>query len=372
MGEKYMNVPFIDLYSQYQSIKKEIDDAIEEVIRGSHFIGGKTVANFESQFCQVLGIRNCVGVGNGTDALFIALKALGINKSDEVITAANTFIATAEAISATGAKVVFVDCHPHFYTIDADQIEAKITANTKAIIPVHLYGQPADMDAIMKISQQYKLYVVEDCAQAHLAKYNGKPIGTMGDLSCFSFYPGKNLGAFGDAGAIVSNNDLISSKCRMLANHGRIDKYNHEFEAYNTRLDGIQAAVLSVKLNHLEEWTKRRQEIALMYREYLKDVKQVILPRELKNADCVYHLFVVRVERRDDLQNFLNDRNIATGIHYPIGLPFLKAYDYLKFKYEDFPVTYEYQNKLLSLPLFPEMSDEMVATVSHAVKKFYS
>ena len=299
-----MSIPFVDLKAQYQSLKSEIDKAIQNVISDCEFIGGKYVKKFESEFANYCKVKYCIGVGNGTDALFISLKALGIGKEDEVITAANSFIATSEAISATGAKVVFVDCHPDYYTIDVSKIEEKITDKTKAIIPVHLYGQPADMYPIIEIANKYNLKVIEDAAQAHGALYKNRKAGSFGDLACFSFYPGKNMGAYGDAGCIVTNNEELSIKCRMLSNHGRVEKYNHEFEGYNSRLDGLQAAILSVKLKYLDEWNEKRRSVAQKYNELLRE-SILITPKELSGIECVYHLYVIRTEQRNELQEFL-------------------------------------------------------------------
>ena len=363
-----MSIPFVDLKAQYQSLKSEIDKAIQDVIQDTAFVGGKYVKKFEEEFADYCNTKYCVGVGNGTDAITIALKSIGIGAGDEVITAANSFIATSEAITVTNAKVVFVDCHPDYYTIDISKIEEKITNKTKAIIPVHLYGQPADMGHILEIAKKYNLYVIEDAAQSHGAKYNNQKVGTFGDIGCFSFYPGKNLGAYGDAGAIVTDNEELSVKCRMLANHGRVEKYNHEFEGYNSRLDGLQAAILSVKLKYLDEWNAKRRAVAKDYNESLKKT-DIITPKELSGAQCVYHLYVIRAKKRDELQAFLKKRGISTGIHYPIGLPYLKAYNYLNHTPEDFPITYKYQNKLLSLPMYPELSTHHIDYIIKTTKK---
>ena len=356
-----MKVAFVNLKSQYASIKEEIDKAILNVIQDSAFIGGKYLKSFEKNFANYIGVKYCIGVGNGTDALFIALKTLGIGKNDEVITAANTFIATAEAITLTGAKVVFVDCTENTYNIDTQKIEKAITDKTKAIIPVHLYGQPADMDTILEIAKKHNLFVIEDAAQAHGAKYKGRNVGTFGDCACFSFYPGKNLGAYGDAGAVVTNNDLLASKIRMFANHGRKEKYNHEFEGINSRLDGLQAAILNVKLKYLDLWNDRRRAIAKIYDEELKDI--VIIPSVLPDIRHVYHLYVIRVKNRNKLRELLAEKGISTGIHYPIPLPFLKAYSYLGHKPADFPVAYSIKDELLSLPIYGDMTDEQVEYV---------
>lgn len=362
-----MQIKFVDLRAQYDSIKNEIDQAFHNVIQGSAFIGGKFLKLFEENFANYIGVKHCVGVGNGTDALFIALKIGGIKGGDEVITVANSFIATSEAITMTGARVVFVDCNKETYNIDIKKIEEAITKKTKAIIPVHLYGQPVDMDRILEIAREYNLFVIEDAAQAHGAKYMGRSIGTFGDCACFSFFPGKNLGAYGDAGAIVTNNDELAKKIRMFANHGRREKYNHEFEGVNSRLDGLQAAILDVKLKHLEEWTERRRAIAKMYSEGLKDI--VITPEGLEDRRHVFHLYVIRVRDREKVIKYLDDKGISTGIHYPIPLPYLTAYGYLGHKPEDFPVAYSIKDEILSLPIYGEMTDEQVDYVKENLRE---
>ena len=361
-----MNVPFVNLRQQYVSIKDEIDQAISNVIQDSAFIGGKYAKAFEQNFAKYISVKNCIGVGNGTDALYVALKALGISDGDEVITAANTFIATSEAITLTGAEVKFVDCNEETYNINVDKLVQAITGKTKAIIPVHLYGQPAEMDKIMDVAKKHNLYVVEDAAQAHSAEYQGQRIGTIGDMACFSFFPGKNLGAYGDAGAIVTNNGDLARKARMFANHGRIEKYNHEFEGANSRLDGLQAAILDVKLKCLDKWTERRRTIARMYDAGLKDI--VITPRVMPDVKHVYHLYVIRMKKRDMAKKLLSEKGIATGIHYPIPLPFLKAYSYLGHKPADFPVAYSMKDEILSLPIHGDMTDEQVEYVIASLK----
>jgi len=361
-----MEIPFIDLKAQYLSIKEEIDQAISNVIQESSFIGGKYAKIFEENFANYVGGKYCIGVGNGTDALYIALKSLGISRGDEVITAANSFIATSEAITMSGAKVVFVDCNKESYNIDVDKLELAITNRTKAIIPVHLYGQPAEMDKIMDIAKKHNLSVVEDSAQAHGAEYKGVPIGTIGDIACFSFYPGKNLGAYGDAGALVTNNDELAGKIRMFANHGRIEKYNHEFEGTNSRLDGIQAAVLDVKLKYLDKWIDRRRAIAGMYDDALKDI--VITPNVIPNIKHVYHLYVIRVKSRYRVKELLAEKGIATGIHYPIPLPYLKAYSHLGHKAEDFPIAYSIKDDILSLPIHGDLMDDQLEYIIDNLK----
>jgi dTDP-4-amino-4,6-dideoxygalactose transaminase len=364
-----LNIPFVDLKAQYESIKPEIDAAISDVIAKSAFIGGAYVKSFEAAFAEFCGTKHCIGVGNGTDALFIALKSLGIGTGDEVITVANSFIATAEAITLTGARVVFVDIDPRTYNIDVNDIEAKVTNRTKAIIPVHLYGQPADMDPILDIAKRHNLKVVEDAAQAHGAEYKGRRIGSIGDMACFSFYPGKNLGAYGDGGAIVTNDDNLALKARMFANHGRIDKYDHEIEGVNSRLDGLQAAILQVKLRHLPEWTELRRRNAYLYNRHLKEVG-VVTPTEIEDAKAVYHLYVVRARNgfRSDLQTHLKSKGIATGIHYPIPLPSLKAFSYLHHTPADFPEASAVAGEIISMPMFAELSESQIQYVAEAIQ----
>jgi len=285
-------IPFVDLKAQYDGIKEEIDKAISDVISKTAFVGGPFLESFEKSFASFCGVKNCVGVGNGTDALYIALRALGIGPGDEVITVANSFIATSEAITMTGARVVFVDINPRTYNIDVTKIEEKVTPRTKAIIPVHLYGQPADVDPIIAIAKKHGLKIVEDAAQGHGGLYKGRRIGSIGDLACFSFYPGKNLGAYGDGGAVVTNDDALADKVRMIANHGRMEKYNHKLEGVNSRLDGLQAAILDVKLRHLPAWTDGRRRNAALYNDYLAG-SGVVTPVEIPDVTAVYHLYVV-------------------------------------------------------------------------------
>jgi dTDP-4-amino-4,6-dideoxygalactose transaminase len=365
-----MNIQFVDLKAQYETIKNEIDLAIKDVLSETAFIGGKHVTKFEESFAKFCGSKHCVGVGNGTDALFIALKALGIGAGDEVITVANSFIATSEAITQTGARVVFVDINPKTYNIDTNRIEEKITSRTKAIIPVHLYGQPADMDPILALAKKHNLKIVEDCAQAHGALYKGRTIGSIGDMACFSFYPGKNLGAYGDAGAITTNDDTLAKKARMFANHGRVDKYDHEMEGINSRLDGLQAAILGVKLQHLEAWSEARRKNAYLYNENLKG-SGLVTPVELANVKAVYHLYIVRVKKelRQKLQDHLKSKGIATGIHYPIALPNLKAYSYLNHNGNDFPEATKASQEIVSLPMYPELHESQIQYIAQQIKE---
>jgi len=366
-----MQIPFVDLKSQYESIKEEIDNAISTVISQTAFIGGAHLNNFEEAFSSFCNVKHCIGVGNGTDALFIALKSIGIKQGDEVITAANSFIATSEAVTMTGAKVVFADINPQTYNIDTSKIQEKITPKTKAIIPVHLYGQPADMDFISNIAKKYNLKIVEDAAQAHGAIYKGKKVGSLGDIACFSFYPGKNLGAYGDGGTVVTDNDEFAEKVRMFANHGRIGKYDHEIEGVNSRLDGLQSAILGVKLKHLTAWTEMRRKNAYCYNKYLADL-HLITPVEINNVTAVYHLYVVRVKKelRHNLQAHLQTKGISTGIHYPIALPNLQAYKYLGHSEQDFPEATNASKEILSLPMFPELQEEQIAYIAQVIKKY--
>ena len=366
-----LNIPFVDLKAQYDSIKPEIDAAIAAVINDTAFIGGPFVKQFEESFARYCGVSQCVGVANGTDALYIALRTLGVGPGDEVITAANSFIATSEAIKMAGAQVVFADVNPLTYNIDPGRIEAKITAKTKAIIAVHLYGQPADLDPIRRIATQHGLFLIGDAAQAHGATYKGVPIARLADITCFSFYPGKNLGAYGDGGAIVTEREDWAVTARMLANHGRTKKYDHDFEGVNSRLDGLQAAILSVKLRHIEQWTEARRANARRYNQALAGVG-VVTPTELDNVRAVYHLYIVRVPngRRDALQEFLKANGVNTGIHYPIALPYLNAYRYLGHSETDFPEALKASKEILSLPMFPELTREQIEYTVSRVSAF--
>jgi len=348
-------VPFLDLRGQYLSIKNEVDFAIQSVINESAFIKGRFVEAFENNFAKYIGTKHCIGVGNGTDAIFIALKCLGVGAGDEVMVPANTFIATSEAVSLAGARPVFVDCN-EYYNIDPAKIEAAITPKTKVVIPVHLYGQPAAMDEILEIAKKHNLLVIEDAAQAHGAEYKNRKVGTFGICATFSFYPGKNLGAYGDGGAIVTNDGVLAEKVRMFANHGRIDKYDHKFEGMNSRLDGLQAAILDVKLRHLDDWTEKRRGVANIYDEGLGGAFPA--PRVLLGASHVYHLYVIQVEDRDSVRENLKNQSIETGVHYPMPLPFLEAYRRFGHKPEDFSVASGRAKKILSLPIYEGLTKE--------------
>jgi dTDP-4-amino-4,6-dideoxygalactose transaminase len=363
-------IKFLDLKKQYNDIKEEIDEAIKNVINETAFIGGKYVSKFEEEFAQYQDAKYCIGVGNGTDALEISIEALNLESESEIIVPANSFIASSEAVTKTGHKVVFCDCDEKNYTISIASIKEKITKKTKAIIAVHLYGHPCDMDAILHVAREYNLKVIEDCAQAHGAEYKDKKVGAMGDIGTFSFYPGKNLGAYGDGGAIVTNNEKLAKKCRMIANHGRIEKYNHEFEGRNSRLDGLQAAILSVKLKYLDAWTDARIRVADYYLNNLKNIKSLVLPKREEWAKQVYHLFVIRTNKRDELQIFLKENGISSGIHYPISLPRLKAYKYTHQAKDNFFANSS-DVELLSLPMGEHLSVEDLEKIIFTIKRFF-
>jgi dTDP-4-amino-4,6-dideoxygalactose transaminase len=363
-------IKFLDLKSQYHSIQPEIDAAIAAVIADTAFVSGPYAKKFEQEFAAWLGADWCIGVGNGTDAIEIALEALDLPPGSEVIVPGNSFIASSEAVTRTGLKVVFADVDPGHYTLTAQSVRAKLTPRTSAIMAVHLYGHPCDMAELKKLADEYDLKIIEDCAQAHGAKSHGKTVGTVGNIATFSFYPGKNLGAYGDAGAIVTDDADLAEKVRKIANHGRIAKYDHDFEGRNSRLDGLQAAILSAKLPHLNDWTQHRIAVAERYITELAGVEGLVLPRRAIWARQVYHLFVIRTERRDQLKRWLADQGIETGIHYPVALTQLRAYDYLNQGGEDLFVN-KAAGTLLSLPIGEHMSDEDVTSVSEAIRTFF-
>ncbi|MGZ9148335.1 MAG: DegT/DnrJ/EryC1/StrS family aminotransferase [Candidatus Deferrimicrobiaceae bacterium] len=356
-----MKVPYLDLKAQYEPIRGEIADAIQQVLDRTAFAGGPFVAQFEKEFAAFCGTRFSAGVGSGTDALWMALLGLGIGPGDEVVTVPDTFIATAEAISWCGAKPVFVDVDAATYNMDPSKIEAAITPKTRAIIPVHLFGQMADMDPILEIARKRKLFVIEDASQAHGAEYKGKKAGSIGDAGCFSFYPGKNLGAYGEAGAVITNNEELDKKVRMLRDHGQAKKYFHSLVGWNARMDGIQGAVLSVKLRHLPAWTAGRRRNAAIYDELLKGVPGVATPKEAAYAKHVYHIYAIRVTNRDALIASLAEKEIYCGIHYPIPVHLLDAYKSLNLGKGSFPVAEKSASEFVSLPMFPELSREQIA-----------
>ena len=364
-----MNVPFVDLKAQYRLIAQEVNQEIGRVLENTDFILGKNVELFEQEFADYCGASFGVGLDNGTSALELALRAYGIGAGDEVITVANTFIATASAIAFTEAKPVLVDIDPHTYNIEIGAIEQAITSRTKAIIPVHLYGQPADMDPIMELARARGLIVIEDACQAHGASYKGRRVGPIGDVGCFSFYPAKNLGGYGDGGMLVTNNKEIANRVRMLRNYGQKEKYHHLFIAYNRRLDTLQAAVLRVKLKRLDDWNQARRKNAQLYNQLLTNV-EVIRPEEASYAKHVYHLYIIRVQDRDGLQKYLQLKGISTGIHYPIPIHLQEAYQYLGYQRGDFPITEEYAKEMLSLPMYPELTEEQIQYVTQAINDF--
>jgi len=367
-----MKVKFIDLKSQYLSIKEEIDKAIQNVLLDSAFADGHYVQEFEENFAKAHNAKYCVAVNSGTAALHASLMALDIAQGDEVIVPANTFFSTPLAVTLTGAIPVFVDCKSEYYNIDVNKIQDAITTNTKAIITVHLYGQPSKLEEIKAIADKHGIYLVEDCAQAHLAEYKNKYVGNFGICGCFSFYCGKNLGAYGEGGAIVTNNKDLYDRLKMIKNIGMSRKYYHDVIGHNYRMSGLQGAILNVKLKYLEEWTKIRRKNADLFRKYLSNCKNILLPEEMKGVKHVYHLFVIRTKKRDALQKFLSHHNIETGIHYPIPCHLQKAYDYLNYKIGDFPVTEKLSNEVISLPMSEQLKEEEVKYVSEKIKEFFS
>lgn len=356
-----MRVPFLDLAWQYQSIKSEIDSAIAGVITSAGFVGGPTVAEFESNYAAYVGVDYCVGVGNGTDALELILKSLDLRPGGEVVVPANSFIGSAEAVTNAGFRVRFCDVDES-YTLDPAELERAIGPQTVAVMPVHLYGQPTDMGAILQIAADRGLRVVEDCAQAHGAEFRGRRVGSIGDAGAFSFYPGKNLGAYGDGGAVVTNDASLAQRVRMMANHGRIGKYEHEFEGRNSRLDGLQAAVLTVKLRHLDQWTARRREVAEVYTDALGSIAALSLQSRLPDTLSAHHLYPIRTSQRERLRSDLSSQGIATGIHYPFALPRLAAYAHLG-QSDLTPRSNSWSVELLSIPIGEHLTDDQVAHV---------
>lgn len=367
-----MNVPFVDLKAQYQSIKEDIDNAIGNVIAETAFIGGKYVNQFEKEFAQLYGVKHCISCANGTDSLYIIMKMLGIGAGDEVITVANSWISSSETISQTGATPVFIDIDPFFFTIDEKLIEQKINSRTKAILPVHLQGQMCNMDRLMEIGEKFNLPVIEDCAQSHFSTFKGRRAGTIGIAGSFSFYPGKNLGAYGDAGCIITNDDKLAEDCKRYARHGALVKHHHTTEGINSRLDGMQAAILSAKLPYILDWTAKRQANARYYNTILSGIHQLVIPSIRPESEHTFHLYVVRVQQRDELAKFLSSNGIETAVHYPTPLPFLEAYKYLHHTKDQFPISDQYQYEILSLPLYPELKMEMMDYVSNTIKSFYN
>lgn len=364
-----LSVPFADLHAQYLSLKMEIDRAIEEVISESAFIRGRFVDQFEENFKKLIGVEHCISCANGTDAIYIAMKGLGINAGEEVITTAHSWISTSETITQAGGKVVFCDTTADTFTIDTKEIEKKITSRTVGIIPVHLYGHPAEMDTILELAKKHKLWVIEDCAQAHLATFKGRMVGSFGNAATFSFYPGKNLGAMGDAGALVTQDSKLAEWCTLFARHG--GKGEHLIEGINSRLDGLQAAILNVKISMLVGWTKKRREIAKKYNEMLGEVGDVKVPKVSRDVEHAYHLYVIKSRKREAIQKKLNENNIGFSINYPKALPFYPAYAALGFQPCDFPNAYRNQAEILSLPMYPEISESQQEFVVDTIRKVF-
>jgi dTDP-4-amino-4,6-dideoxygalactose transaminase len=362
-------IPVFDLRGQYDSIKDEIDVAVFRVLERGRFILNEEVASFEQEFAAYCGVSHAVGVGSGTEALHLALLACGVGPGDEVITVSHTAVATVAAIELAGARPVLVDIDSVRYTLDPAQIEAAITPRTKAVIPVHLYGCPADLASILEIAQRHNLFVVEDCAQAHGAVYQGRRVGAWGDIAAFSFYPTKNLGAYGDGGAVVTDDPSLAERARLLRQYGWRERYISSLKGLNSRLDELQAAVLGVKLRHLEAWNERRRRLATLYADGLAE-SGVVLPHELEDVTHVYHLYVVRHPRRDDLRAFLHERGIGTLVHYPVPVHLQPAYHDLGYAAGDLPVTESAAREVLSLPMYPELRDGEVAVVSEALLAF--
>jgi dTDP-4-amino-4,6-dideoxygalactose transaminase len=363
-----MNVPFLDLKAQHEPIRAELMSAINDVIDRGAFAGGPFVAQFEENFAAYCATRHAVGVGNGTDALWLALLAFGVAPGDEVITVPNTFIATAEAISYCGAKPVFVDVDPRTFTMDPSLLERAITPRTRAVIPVHLYGQTADMDPIMAIARRHKLRVIEDACQAHGAEYKGRRAGSIGDAGCFSFYPGKNLGALGEAGAVVTDDAAAAVKMKVLRDHGQESKYHHSLIGWNARMDGIQGAVLTLKLRQLDRGNSARREHAKLYGQLLFGVDDLMLPIVADYCLPAFHLYVVQVEQRDQILKTLGERGISCGIHYPKPVHRQKAYERLGLRVGAFPVAEQGAERLLSLPMFPELTRTQIEVVANELK----
>ncbi len=364
-----MTIPFVDLKAQYHSIKPEIDEAVSRVLESTQFVLGSEVAAFETAFAAYCGVGNAIGVSSGTSALHLALLAAGVGEGDEVITVPFTFVATVAAIRYTGAKPVFIDINPHSFTMDPEQVEAAITKKTKVIMPVHLYGQCADMDPILEIAKKHNLVVIEDAAQAHGAVYKGRKAGSMGDLGCFSFYPGKNLGAYGEGGMVTTNNLEYARTIRMLRDWGAEKKYQHVLKGYNYRLEGIQGAILNVKLKYLDRWSKARLDHAKLYNKLLAG-SRVKTPEIMAYGTPVFHVYAVRVKEREDLMAHLTQNNIQHGIHYPFPVHLLPAHSDLDYKAGDFPESEMAANEVLSLPMFPELTEEQIKKVADCIHKW--
>ena len=375
-----MQIPFLDLKTQYLHIKPEIDKAIQTVIDKSAFVLGDAVMEFEKEFARAHAVQYCIALNSGTAGNHSALWSLDIKPGDEVVIPVNTFIATAWGAILCGARPVFVDCESDSYNLNPELIENKISAKTRAVVAVHLYGQPANIDSIKAVTDKHNLFLVEDAAQSHIAEYKGKRIGGFGEVSSFSFYPGKNLGAYGEGGAVVTNNFDLARKLRMIRDHGSENKYQHEIFGHNYRMEGIQGAVLRVKLKYLEEWTEKRRNVARKYFNLLSDNRNIILPKEMPYAKHVYHLFVIQIvndeqgrnlELRNSLAKYLKEKGINTGLHYPIPLHLQECFRYLGYKKGDFPAAEKLADSCLSLPIYPELNDEQIEYVCSNINNFF-
>lgn len=365
-----MEINFVDLKRQYKEIKDEVDLAMKNVINSAQFILGEECEKFEKEFAKFIGVKYAVSVGNGSSALELSLRALGIGPGDEVITPANSYIASSSCISFTGAEPVLVDALEDTFNIDVERAEKLITKKTKAILPVHLYGQVADMEAILKLAKKYRIYVIEDACQAHGASFKKRKAGSFGDAAAFSFYPGKNLGAYGDGGMVVTNNKDIAEKIRSLRNYGQKEKYEHLILGWNSRLDNLQAAILRIKLAKLKSWNRRRLDNAKVYNKLLVGIP-VIVPKIFPNFTHIFHLYVIRVKQRDKLIKFLAEKGISTQMHYPIPIHLQPAYKDLGYKKGDFPVTEKLAEEILSLPMFPELKVREIKYICQTIKNFY-
>lgn len=363
-------IKFLDLHAQYLSIKDEVDAAMADVIARTAFINGPDVGAFEKAFAEFQQVAHCVGVANGTDAIEIAIEALDLPAGSEIIVPANSFIASSEAVTRSGHRVVFADAHPDTYLLDLDDVRRRLTSKTKAIIVVHLYGRPMDMDALNALAREHGLKIIEDCAQAHGAEWRGRRVGGLGHVASFSFYPGKNLGAYGDGGAITTDDADVAKRCRMIANHGRTAKYDHQFEGRNSRLDGLQAAILNAKLPHLDGWIDRRNGIAAVYMQELEGIQGLTIPTLPAGGRHAFHLFVVRTETREELAAFLKERGVETGVHYPIALTKLQAYDYLDQAREDMFANRS-DRTLLSLPIGDHLTPDDARKVAALVREYH-
>ena len=369
-----MKIPLVDLKAQYSSIKQEIDEATQRLIESGQFILGPEVKALEEEVAAFLGVKYAIGVASGTDALQLALLACGIRPGDEVITTPFTFIATAEAITQCGATPVFTDIEPKTYNIDPKKIEPRVTKRTKVILPVHLYGQPADMDPVLELSKKYNLKIIEDCAQALGAKYKGKKVGSLGDVGCLSFFPSKVLGAYGDGGMVVTNNPQIAEKVAMLRNHGCKEKYYHLVPGFNSRLDGLQAAILRVKLRYLDRWIEQRRQKASLYSELLGKLEDVELPYTAPYAHHIFNYYTIRLRNpkvnRGKMREFLGSQGIGTAIYYPLSLHLQEVYKSLAYKLGDFPESERAQDQVLSLPMYPELANEQIKMIAQAIRDF--